>query len=136
MAESIYTTLQARDSFKVNHEGTTREFTLPKWVPSDEEVEVEEKLIEKLEEAGLLHAVLQSGIKQEVINLRAVARPGKGEPWDDDAQARVSNYEPTTCKRPKSGGGKKAPSKEEALKVLTSAGMTQEEILALIAGQG
>ena len=111
MAENTYTTLANRDSFKVTDMNKKLSFTLPEWMPSDREYETEEGLLEWAQEHEIVHALLQAGIRQMIIDLRAAARPsGKYQTFEQyEAQDRIDNF---VCKpqgRPKSGGKKTTP---------------------------
>lgn len=90
MAKSIFEILQSR-TVEVEDKGKVIEVTLPKWFPSDEIYSSRDNLIEHLETLDIDHAIIQSGIRQELINLRAWVRSGK----------QAIDYKPTIHERPK-----------------------------------
>ena len=83
--------------------------TLPRSaLPTSEQFEDEEKLLEWAKETGNLHACLQSGIQARVIDLRAIFKSyKKDEAWSPEyGQANVDNSEWKVVTRPQ---GKKDP---------------------------
>lgn len=114
MAKSIYEVLTDR-TIDVEDKGKTLTVSLPDWIPSDTQYENDSDLGAQLEREGLLHIVLQSGIRQELIALRATVRPtGKEQAFEQgECEDRASKYRPEAHKRPNQP---KAP-KVEALTV-------------------
>ncbi len=115
MAESIYTTLK-NNEIAITDKDVTITVSLPEWTPTDTVFESEEALLTHCTESGILHSILQSGIKHEIIQIRAVARPsGQTQTFQDlEVQKRVSDYVPSTTKRP--GQSKSKMSPEDMLK--------------------
>jgi hypothetical protein len=98
----------------------------------------EDKLLEHCKRHGILHAILQDGLAQELINIRAEARPadlpplekgGNPRPQQIDAasaQARVDKRKPTP-RQPGSGADPK-----KAIEKLKKMGFTKEQILEML----
>jgi hypothetical protein len=101
MAKSIYEILTTR-TIDVEDKGKTITVSLPDWMPSDTQYENDSDLVAQLDREGLLHIVLQSGIRQELIALRATIRPtGKDQGFEEgECQDRASKYRPEAHKRP------------------------------------
>ena len=101
MAKSIYEVLTDR-TIDVEDKGKTITVNLPDWFPTDIEYENEAELVDRLRVEGLLGIVLQSGIRQELIALRATVRPtGKDQTFEqEECQDRASKYRPEAHKRP------------------------------------
>ena len=114
MAKSIYEILSTR-TMEVEDKGKTLTVSLPDWMPSDISYETEDDLVTHLERQGLLGIVLQSGIRQELIALRAAVRPsGKDQTFEQgECQGRATKYRPEAHKRP----NQPKPAKVEALTV-------------------
>lgn len=114
MAKSIYEVLTDR-KLEVEDKGKTITVNLPAWFPTDTEYETEADLVDRLRVEGLLGIVLQSGIRQELIALRATVRPsGKEQTFEQgECEDRATKYRPEAHKRPNQP---KAP-KVEALTV-------------------
>lgn len=114
MAKSIYEVLADR-TIDVEDKGKTITVALPDWMPSDISYENDNDLVTHLERQGLLHIVLQSGIRQELIALRATVRPtGKDQTFEQgECQARATKYLPEAHKRP----NQPKPAQIEALTV-------------------
>ena len=134
MAESIYITL-ANGRVAVTDKGEELEVNLPSWMPTDECYGNEDLLVSHCEEAGILHAILQSGIKHELINIRAVIRPtGKEQLFiHSEAEARSTGYVPEVHTRPNTGG-KKALTTAEMIAELAK-NYSSAEIQEMLAGQ-
>ena len=80
--------------------------TLPRTaLPTSEQFEDEEKLLEWAKETGNLHACLQSGIQARVIDLRAIFKAyRKDEEWSPEyGQANVDSAKWHVVKRPQKG---------------------------------
>ena len=114
MAESFHTIID-RGTFIVNHQGEDREFNLPGWLSEAKGLtEDESALLLWAQENEILLPLMQSGLKELIIALRAVARPKdiagelKGEKikviWDSEpvgvAQERLYDFIYTTTPRP------------------------------------
>jgi hypothetical protein len=114
MAKSIYEVLTDR-TIEIEDKGKTITVSLPNWLPSDTQYENASDLVAQLDREGLLHIVLQSGIRQELIALRATVRPtGKDQTFEQgECQARATKYRPESHKRP----NQPKPAKVEALTV-------------------
>ncbi len=116
MAESIFKTL-ARKTIAVVDKDTELTFNMPEWMCTDGQFETREELVDHLNEHGILHEILQSGIKHELIAIRAQVRPsGKEQKFEQtEAEERLAAYKPSLCVRPKAGGGKREMTAEEML---------------------
>ncbi len=125
MAESIYTTL-SNETINVTDKNQELSITLPDWLPNDQIFESVDSLYKHCEDNNMLHAILQSGIKHEIIALRAAIRPtGQTQKFEQfECQDRADSYRPTVSVRP---NAKKAMSEEDMLKQLL-AGMGADEL--------
>lgn len=116
MAKSIYALLDdlqtetsvpeikdAKGNVIRKHYGMVKH-TLPRdGLPTAEEFEDEEKLVEWAEEHGVLHACLQSGIQARIIDYRAIFKGmKKDDEWSPEyGQKNVDLAEWSVVKRPK-----------------------------------
>lgn len=132
MAENTYTTLK-KETITVTDKGITLEVPKPEWLPTDEEYESPERLEEWARQTGFMHAILQSGIRQEIIALRAAIRPSSDKQSFEIIECieRSTEYEPKVQKRPQTGG-KKQMTLKEMIVALKASGMTADEIKAAI----
>jgi len=135
MAKSIYdiladlTTETSTPNGMVSH-------TLPQeLLPTPEEFENEEKLIEWATETGYIHACLQKGVQKFLIDLRAAFKSAKKtEVWTPElGQKNVDSYEWTVTNRPNVGGSKSVNQARynDCLKMvatLTTTGMSPDQI--------
>ena len=77
--------------------------TMPRHsLPTSEQFENEEQLLDWAKDAGVLHACLQSGVQSRIIDLRAIFKScKKGETWSPEVgQAKVDNAKWTPVSRP------------------------------------
>jgi len=138
MSKSIYEQIMA-GAVEVNHQATgyskqTAMFNLPAFLQIPEATLFDKaSLLEWLEEHGCLLEVLHSGVQQEVIGVRATARPSvtKADPNPSlDAPERhrlVRDYKPRQIPRlvsdeEKTGKAFGKLSREQQLKILKDAG--------------
>ncbi|MDY6893836.1 MAG: hypothetical protein SVO01_00235 [Thermotogota bacterium] len=149
MAKSIYETLQTLETETSVPEITDKDgniirenmgmvkHTLPaEKLPTPEEFENEEKLLEWARQSGQLHQCLQSGVQARVVEYRAIFKAppkksdlDKGIKWSPEyGQANVDNAEWLVTKRP---AGKK--SKEDIAREYLDS-LTPEERKAFFAG--
>ena len=140
MAESIYTTLAA-GSITIKDQTQSLTVQLPSWVPSDQCFESPSGLLEHFSagpaSATLLHSILQSGIKHEIISIRAAARPsGSTQSFEpNEVQSRVTAYLPSVTRRPSASS--KRPLGVAGVGALLASGLaagsiTKQDIAALL----
>ena len=98
MAKSFHNII-ADGKFEVNHQGEDRTLELPTWLQELPSTEDEAVILAWATEREILLPLMQYGIKELIIALRAVARPGdkagKKQPWEGDnhaAQERLENW--------------------------------------------
>ena len=141
MAQSIFEIVES-GKFDVTHKGNEVNLTIPQDLACTAQVfESEELLYSYCNENGLVHAMLQKGFKQAIIDSRAVARPDEDTSISADgekekAQARLDKLEFKPMTKPGSGGTavtKAVQSKiAEIYNKMRATGMTDEEIEALL----
>lgn len=132
MAKSIFTTLTGT-TFDVSHRGEDDTFDLPSWmVDLGKILDDEAALTKHLKQHDVLFAVIQSGIAQEIIKLRAVTRPTEKEDEKKSIKAEhkacqksASAYKPKTMTRPDDPFNK-------AVKEMMKLGFTEDEAKELL----
>ena len=101
MAKSFHNILDD-GKIEVSHRGEDVTLTLPAWLTEASPVLMDEELlVEWAKENEVLHGLIHSGIQQEIIRLRAVARPPVDTKTDtslsiildkENAQDRMNEY--------------------------------------------
>jgi len=148
MAKSFHNILK-EGTIDVLHRGEEVTLTLPEWLTEASEVLMqEEDLTQWAKDNEVLHGLLHSGIQQEIIRLRAAARPAVNTKDDtspslieekDKAQTRVDDY---VCKPTPPPGETKASAKESAelsacikmANAMTNSGMEKKNVIAILNG--
>lgn len=115
----------------VNHQDQVATFNLPGWLSGvSEHLDNETDLANYLRERGVLLGVIHQGLAQEIINVRAKARPAptKENPDPDldtpRQHEKVANHVPSLLPKPKAD--KNDPM--NAIEALKKAGWTLEDI--------
>lgn len=101
-SESIFTILEnGQTSTQVKGEGY-QTMLLPVTMPTAEQFETAEELVQWAEEQGITHAIMQKGIQKHLIDLRARFRlVKKGETWNiTTAQENVDAMEWSVVTKP------------------------------------
>lgn len=115
--------------------------TIPRdFLPTSEQFEDEEKLLEWFQDSGNLHAGLQSAVQKRLIDLRAIFKSmGKDDEWTEEfGQDRLNNAEWKIVSRPKVGTNVKALEKakldagREMAQAMRNAGLPDEMILSAL----
>src|SRR6056297_972400 len=131
-SQSIFTTLDTLKT-ETSVPGATPKMqahTLPRdQFPTSQQFESEESLLAWAEDAGILHAVLQKGVKAHLIDCRAKFKScRKGDTWSNDyGQVNLDNYTWEVQHRPV---GKKS-AEDLAREYLAS--LSPEELKAFLA---
>ena len=111
MSKSIYEILNdLNTTTSVPGFGDSIEHTIPReLLPTAEQFEQEEELLEWAEVSGCLHSCLQKGIQKFLIEIRASFKGcKKADEWSEDyGQNNVDSMEWNITKRPNVGGAKK-----------------------------
>ena len=145
MAQSMYEIIET-GKIEVNHNGEDVTFNVPDWLKNASgKLENEEALFAWAKKEGILHALLHSGISDEIIGLRAEIRPNDKKDSEgnaikvslvkdaEKAQKRAEAYKPKVKIRPGTGGsGVKNKAEIDTLtkvcKAMRDAGLTDEVI--------
>lgn len=145
MAQSMYEIVET-GKIEVNHNGEDVDFIIPNWLKNASgKLENEDELLAWAKEEGILHALLHSGISDEIIGLRAEIRPNDKKDASgnavkvslikdaEKAQKRADAYKPRVKTRPGTGGsGVKNKAEIDTLtkvcKAMREAGLTDEVI--------
>ena len=110
MAKSIYTTLDdLQTTTSVPGFGDSISHTIPRaLLPTAEQFEKEEELLEWAEVSGCLHSCLQKGIQKFLIEIRATFKGcKKSDTWTEDyGQKNVDKMEWSVTNRPNVSGKK------------------------------
>ena len=116
MAKSFYTILE-EGTIEVNHRGEDVTLNLPEWIKAAAPaLESESDLLEWAQEYEVLHGLLHSGLQQEIIRLRAAARPAVNVKDDTslsiiadkaNAQKRIDDYVCKIVQKPGTGASNK-----------------------------
>jgi len=137
MSKSIYEILNdLTTTTSVPSFGDSIEHTIPReLLPTAEEFEAEEKLLEWAEVSGCLHSCLQKGVQKFLIEIRATFKGcKKADEWTEDyGQNNVDAMEWSVTNRPNVGGTKKLDEARfkdcmELIAKLTENGMDVETI--------
>lgn len=106
MAKSIYDILKTLETETSVPEHGMVQHTLPsELLPTDEQFENEEALLEWAQDKNIVHACLQKGIQKFLIDMRATFKAvKKDEEWTEEkGQDALNGMEWTITKRPKAG---------------------------------
>ncbi len=146
MAKSFHTIL-AEGTIEVLHRGQAVNLELPEWLTDAKDCLMDESaLLEWAKEHEILHGLIHSGIQQEIIRIRAAARPSVNTKTDesksiideqDNAQDRVNEY---VCKPtlPPGSTDNKAVSKaieaerKKMIAAMTAAGIDNDTIKSFV----
>lgn len=122
----------ADGSVVVTHQDQVATFKLPNWMQGVSDVlDNETNLVNYLKERGVLQGVIHQGLAQEIINVRAKARPmpTKDDPNPDLDSKRqhekVAYHVPSLLPKPKATKDDPA----SAIEALKKAGWTLEDIM-------
>ena len=131
-AQSIFTTLDTLET-ETSVPGANpkmQHHTLPReQFPTGQQFESETELLEWAKESGILHAVLQKGVRAHLIDCRAKFKAcKKGDTWTNDyGQENLNNYSWEVQERPT---GKKS---NEQIAKEYMASLTPEQIKEFLA---
>lgn len=134
MAKSIYQILNTLETeTSVPTFGDSIEHTIPReLLPTAEQFENEEQLLEWAEVSGCLHSCLQKGVQKFLIEIRATFKGcKKSDVWSEDyGQANVDKMEWNITKRPQAS----LSDEEKALSALGK--LSPEKLAAILATLG
>lgn len=141
MAKSIYEILDdLQTETSVPSFGDAIEHTIPReLLPTAEQFESEELLLDWAKDQDVLHAVMQKGIQKFLIEIRATFKGcKKADTWSEEyGQKNVDAMEWNITKRPNQGDNKKLDKArfEDCLAMivkLTTSGMDKETISDIV----
>jgi len=143
MAEKLETTL-ARGTASVTHRGKEVTIDLPECIAPDEETFFsKDRLLAFAEKHGVTLALLQDGLAQALIRVRATARPddlppekkgGSSRPQEIEASGAQSRVDAWAYEA--RSAGKKPLTREDKRKELKKMGFNDKQIEALFAAEG
>lgn len=139
MAKSIYEILDdLKTTTSVPDYGTEIPHTIPReLLPTAEQFEDEQALLDWARETGNLHAVLQKGIQKFLIEIRATFKScKKKDTWSEEyGQKNVNAMEWTITNRPNQSGNKAALAAKlqagiEIAQAMKKSGLADKTVLA------